>query len=458
MNPSFHPAVPRSLRNAVLAVCLGITSASAQTSTVPVLMSYQGRVTDASGVLIGNTTPANRSVTFRLYSASSGGSAMWAETQTATISGGEFSVLIGNGTGLSGTPGPSAPASTPYKTLSDILTAATTASLYLGITVDDGNASTADAEIAPRQQLVSGAYALRSRVAETVASGAVTSTMIGDGAVTTNQISAGAVNNAKIADTSVTTAKVADSAVVTAKLADASVTTAKLVNGNVTSDKIADGTIATADLADSAVNSAKILDGAVTTSDIADGTILTNDLAASSVDLGKLVAAVQQALSPVGTVVAFAGDTAPSGWMLCNGSSISRTTYSALYAVVANRFGSADASNFNVPDFRGRFLRGRDGGVGRDEDRNSRAAMAASGATGDAVGSVQDDLFKSHNHSYSDIYFSENTGGTGTYTNGKGSGDSDTDNEPWEIGRTSGSSGGNETRPENANVNYIIKY
>ncbi len=42
----------------------------------PSLMSYQGRVTDAAGVLIGNTTPANRSVIFKLYSASSGGSAL----------------------------------------------------------------------------------------------------------------------------------------------------------------------------------------------------------------------------------------------------------------------------------------------------------------------------------------------------------------------------------------------
>ena len=84
--------------------------------------------------------------------------------------------------------------------------------------------------------------------------------------------------------------------------------------------------------------------------------------------------------------------------------------------------------------------------------------MASGGATGDAVGSIQDDQYRSHNHSYLDIYFSEN-GGTGTsFVNGQGSHSSDTDNEPWEVSRTGGSSGGNETRPENANVNYIIKY
>lgn len=457
MNPSFSFVVSRPVRNAALVLCLAASAASAQ-STVPVLMSYQGRVTDASGALIGNSTPVNRTVTFRLYAAATGGSAVWAEAQTVTISGGEFSVLIGNGTGVSGTPGPSAPATTPFKTLSDIINTATSAVLYLGITVDDGNAATTDPEISPRQQLVSGAFSLRSRVAETVAGGAVTTTMIGDGAVTTNQIGAAAVNNAKLADTSVTTAKIMDASITTAKLADASVATAKLINGSVTSDKIADGTVAAADLAGSAVTSDKISDGTVTGNDLADGTVATADLANASVDINKLVAAVRESLCPAGTISAFAGDTAPAGWLLCDGTEISRTTYATLFNTVGSRFGSGNGSTtFRVPDFRGRFLRGKDGNAGRDEDRNSRTAMNTGGATGDAVGSVQEDVFKAHYHTYGDIYHSEGNG-TITVPNNKGSGDTDSDNRGLEITRNGNNTGGSETRPENATVNYIIKY
>lgn len=205
---------------------LGATAGLAQTSTVPALLSYQGRVTDSAGNLIGSSTPANRAVKFQLYTVSSGGTAVWAETQTVTISGGEFSVLIGNGTGISGLTGPSSPAPTPYKKLSDILNASTNTagvSFYLGVTVDDGNPATTDAEISPRQQLVAGAYSLRALVAESVASSAVTTAMIADSNVTTG----------KIADAAVTSAKIADATIATADLANNAVTAAKIDTGSI---------------------------------------------------------------------------------------------------------------------------------------------------------------------------------------------------------------------------------
>jgi len=198
-----------------LTLLLSVSLASAQ--TVPNLLSYQGRVTDASGVLIGNSAPVNRAVTFRIYSGSSGGSALYAETQTATISGGEFSVLIGNGTGVSGSPGPSAPAS-PVKTLNDTLNSTAYQSLYLGITVDDGVPSTVDAEISPRQQLVSGAFAFRAGVAQAVVSGAVNTAMIGDSQISTNKVAASAITSAKIADANITNAKLANSTITATKL------------------------------------------------------------------------------------------------------------------------------------------------------------------------------------------------------------------------------------------------
>jgi microcystin-dependent protein len=438
----------------LLLACLGLF-ATAAVAAVPSLLSYQGRVSDAAGVLIGATSPVNRTVTFKFYSASTGGTPLYAEAQTVTISAGEFSVLLGNGTGVSGFKGPSAPALTPYISLVSILSG----NIYLGVTVDDGTTA-ADPEIAPRQQIVSAAYAYRAQVAETVVDGALGTTMIANSAVTTDKLGGASVTSAKIATDAVTSTQILSGSVTTAKLADGNVTNAKLAANVVTADKIADGNVLNADIADNAITNNKILDGTIVSADIADATIATADLADSSVstakvaanaiDYNRLATAIQQALSPTGTILAYAGDTAPSGWQLCDGTALNRTTYSALFAVVGTRFGYGDSSNFRVPDLRGQFLRGRDFGVGRDPDRASRTAMNSGGATGDAVGSVQSDQFRSHTHNLP-------TDGAGggvdqpslTYTS--------SNDENWSSYPGSASAGGAETRPTNAYVNFIIK-
>lgn len=112
---------------------------------------------------------------------------------------------------------------------------------------------------------------------------------------------------------------------------------------------------------------------------------VTGDLAASAT-----AGAVSQ-LMPSGTVLPFAGVNVPAGWLLCDGTAISRTTYASLYSSIGTAWGSGDGSStFNLPDLRGRFMRGRDGGAGRDPDRANRGAANAGGNTGDNVGSVQD--------------------------------------------------------------------
>jgi microcystin-dependent protein len=59
---------------------------------------------------------------------------------------------------------------------------------------------------------------------------------------------------------------------------------------------------------------------------------------------------------PTGGMVMWGTASAPSGYLLCNGSAVSRSTYSALFAVVGTAFGSGDGSTtFNLPDFRDRF-------------------------------------------------------------------------------------------------------
>jgi hypothetical protein len=95
-------------------------------------------------------------MSFALYSAASGGVALWGETQTVSVSDGIFSVMLG--------------AATPIPTA-----IASNASLYLGITVRS------DSEMTPRRQLGSAAYALQGL---TVPDSAITTGKLADGAVT----------------------------------------------------------------------------------------------------------------------------------------------------------------------------------------------------------------------------------------------------------------------------------
>ena len=65
------------------------------------------------------------------------------------------------------------------------------------------------------------------------------------------------------------------------------------------------------------------------------------------------------ATSITGVVQLFAGSSAPSGWLICNGQAVSRTTYAALYAVIGTTYGAGDGSTtFNVPNLVNRTVRG----------------------------------------------------------------------------------------------------
>ena len=60
--------------------------------------------------------------------------------------------------------------------------------------------------------------------------------------------------------------------------------------------------------------------------------------------------------NPTGVMAPYAGATAPTGWLLCDGTAVSRTTYAALFAITSTTYGVGDGtSTFNVPDLRGRI-------------------------------------------------------------------------------------------------------
>lgn len=63
---------------------------------------------------------------------------------------------------------------------------------------------------------------------------------------------------------------------------------------------------------------------------------------------------------PAGVVLPYGGASAPSGWLLCDGSAISRTTYATLFTAISTNYGTGDGSStFNIPDLRGRVPVGK---------------------------------------------------------------------------------------------------
>jgi microcystin-dependent protein len=81
----------------------------------------------------------------------------------------------------------------------------------------------------------------------------------------------------------------------------------------------------------------------------------------------KLATAVQEALFSPGDLRGTARPSAASGWLLCNGSAVSRTTYASLFDAIGTAYGAGDGSTtFNLPDLRGRVPVGVDGWCRRE--------------------------------------------------------------------------------------------
>ena len=86
---------------------------------------------------------------------------------------------------------------------------------------------------------------------------------------------------------------------------------------------------------------------------------------------------------PSGAVMYFAMQSAPTGWLKADGSAVSRTQYPALFAAIGTTFGVGDGrTTFNLPDLRGEFVRGWDGG------RNIDPGRAFGSAQGDAIRNI----------------------------------------------------------------------
>jgi microcystin-dependent protein len=89
------------------------------------------------------------------------------------------------------------------------------------------------------------------------------------------------------------------------------------------------------------------------------------------VEIGNADGALQ---TPTGLINPYAGLTAPTGWLICNGASVSRTTYASLFSVISTTYGVGDGSTtFTLPNLKGRMP------VGLDSTQTEFDAMGETG-------------------------------------------------------------------------------
>ena len=170
---------------------------------------------------------------------------------------------------------------------------------------------------------------------------------------------------------------------------------------------------------------------------------------------------------PTGAVFCVAVATIPTGYLECNGAAVNRTTYAALFSFIGTQYGAGNGSStFNLPDLRGEFVRGFDNGRGVDSGRGIGSSQSGQNLSHDhdadasATSNVSD---PGHRHP-SRGYGNDDDGGN-QFT---GSGNNDVRNNAIEDANTGISvatnvsididnDGGNEARPRNVAMMYIIK-
>lgn len=174
------------------------------------------------------------------------------------------------------------------------------------------------------------------------------------------------------------------------------------------------------------------------------------------------------AVMPAGMIVPFAGpvENIPAGWLLCNGSAISRSNFMNLYKAIGLCWGEGDGSTtFNLPDLCGMFLRGVSGESGNDEDAENRGMLNENGSNiGNNVGSYQGDAIRNITGQIGgfDAYsvIAGNTWGAFYAISGKYKGNKENDYDNAVVGFDASRvvPTGADNRPKNVYVNYIIKY
>lgn len=288
-------------------------------------MSYQGYLTDQSGNPLGstNTGPKNYNVIFRIWNTQTGGTAggtneLYAEQQTVTVTGGYFSVLLGLGAQVGTEPHASQ--------LSSLFSPALAAPLFVEITVLGIGTGGGNITILPRLQLISAPYAFLAANAVNAA----------------NLVNAGSTNVLSINNNSLSIPNAGSSLTVNGTV------TATTVNAtNVNAAAVSAATVS----ASSAMSAPTLTATTVNATTVNAPTInATNVSATATMSAPTVTAKTVTATTlngygtiPLGGIIMWSGATVPSGWALCDGTTI---------------------NGYATPDLRGRFVLGSGSGSG----------------------------------------------------------------------------------------------
>jgi microcystin-dependent protein len=203
-----------------------------------------------------------------------------------------------------------------------------------------------------------------------------------------------------------------------------------------------------------------IRDGTIVNSDVAGGA----NIASSKLNLSGItqnvtitgtltVGGTAYAQVPTGVIMAWTTNTAPTGWLLCDGSAVSRTTYSTLFTLISTTYGSGDGSTtFNVPDLKGRVILGQDdmGGVSANRVTDTDADTLG-GADGEETHTLVTAEIPAHQHTVTTM---EGYAAGTNYISERNAGSTADTKDTTSVG---GDGAHNNLQPF-LTLNYIIKY
>lgn len=161
-----------------------------------------------------------------------------------------------------------------------------------------------------------------------------------------------------------------------------------------------------------------------------------------------------------GMLMPYAGATAPSGWLLCYGQAISRTTYADLFAALGTTYGVGDGSTtFNLPDLRGRTIAGQDDMGGASANRLTNQTGGLDGDTLGATGGAETHTLTTDqmpSHAHSGVLTGSSTGDRYQTTTSSSAPRPITSTSSGSTGSTGGGQAHNNVQPTII-LNYIIK-
>ena len=260
----------------------GYLNAATATRTPPEKMAFQSFLTDNNNKPLGEAAPINKTIKFTIYGSEEGDDSKWSESQVVTVNNGHFSVILGEGTQLSGL------------SFSEIFSGADASDRFVELTIV-GEGGSSDQILLPRMRLLPSPYAfMASNVANLnlsdtdvlngklpngyLKASSVTSVEILDETIKSEDIKNGSITSADILDSTITSSDIKNETISSADIDDETITSADIKNETITSADIDNESITSSDIKNETITSSDIDDGTITSSDIKDGTIKSSDL------------------------------------------------------------------------------------------------------------------------------------------------------------------------------------